>query len=109
LFVQFVECRLVENVGRRFRPVESQKSDRVVEDFASKIFGCRGHFSQLRLSQRAPPCPPPTHRATNARLRCRRSSSLSAVNTRRVPETPTGCPRAIAPPLTFNISSGISP
>jgi len=27
----------------------------------------------------------------------------------RVPETPTGCPRAIAPPFTFRIERSISP
>ena len=38
-------------------------------------------------------------------LRSRRSNSWRAVMIRREPVAPTGCPRAIAPPFTFSLST----
>ena len=51
-------------------------------------------------------CAPPAHIEIRAVEASRRSSSCSAVVSRRVPVEPTGCPRAIAPPLTLIFSSG---
>ena len=48
---------------------------------------------------------PPAHMVIRAVLASRRSSSCSAVVISRAPVAPTGCPRAIAPPLTLTLSS----
>ena len=55
----------------------------------------------------ASPWPPPPHKATAAVEAPRRRSSSSAVNATRVPDMPTGWPRAIAPPLTLTLSSSM--
>src|SRR5262249_1591240 len=64
---------------------------------------------QLRSSQSAAPCPPPTHSVTSARFALRRCNSFKLVKTTRAPVAPTGWPSAIAPPFTFSLSVGISP
>ena len=51
-------------------------------------------------------CAPPAHIETSAVVASRRSSSCSAVVSNRVPVDPTGCPSAMAPPLTLIFSSG---
>ena len=50
----------------------------------------------------ANPCPPPTHNVARPRSSFRSQSARSKVRTSRVPDVPTGCPNAIAPPLTFS-------
>ena len=57
----------------------------------------------------APPCPPPMHMVARPNCVPRRFISLSSVVTRRLADEPTGCPSAIAPPLTFVFSQSISP
>jgi hypothetical protein len=49
----------------------------------------------------AGPMPPPTHRLTSAVARLLRSSSSSTVPRIIAPVAPSGCPSAIAPPLTL--------
>ena len=51
---------------------------------------------------------PPQHIEIRASDSSRRSNSCSAVVIRRLPVAPTGCPRAIAPPLTFTLSRSAS-
>ena len=53
----------------------------------------------------ASPWPPPPHRLTAAVPPPRRLSSSRAVRASRVPDIPTGCPRAMAPPFTLTTSS----
>ena len=53
----------------------------------------------------ASPWPPPPHRLTAAVPPPRRFSSNSEVRASRVPDIPTGWPRAMAPPLTLTMSS----
>src|SRR4029453_9980043 len=58
-----------------------------------------------RSSERATPCPTPTHRLTSARLAPRRRSSKAAVITSLTPLAPSGCPRAIATPFGFTCAA----
>ncbi len=53
----------------------------------------------------ATPIPPPMHRVASPRFASRFCISWSRVTKTRAPEAPIGCPIAIAPPLTFTISS----
>src|SRR6476661_588863 len=55
-------------------------------------------------SSRASPCPPPPHRAAAPSPPPRRRSSRARCSARRAPEAPTGCPMAMAPPLTLTAS-----
>jgi hypothetical protein len=53
----------------------------------------------------ASPCPIPTHKVASLYFTFpRRFISYSNVVRMRAPEQPSGCPKAIAPPLTFTIS-----
>src|SRR5579864_6869656 len=49
------------------------------------------------------PCPPPMHAVARPYFALRRRNSCSSVITNRVPVAPSGCPRAIAPPLTLTL------
>jgi hypothetical protein len=53
---------------------------------------------------RAIPMPPLTQRVATPRLAFRFSISWIRVTVIRVPVHPMGCPKAIAPPLTFSLS-----
>src|SRR5262245_18718574 len=67
------------------------------------------YFDSSVSTHMATPCPPPTQSEASPRFCPLSRNALSRVITSRVPEAPTGCPRAIAPPLTFNRSGSISP
>src|SRR5438093_1328856 len=128
VLVQFHERGLVENIRGRIGPIEGEHADVVFSDrplderFRTVGFGIadeprRGGPFRFRFrsrvhsrsSQIAAPWPPPTQRETNARLACRRASSLRLVKMRRAPVAPTGWPSAMAPPFTFSRSFGIFP
>ncbi len=67
----------------------------------SGLLGFRGQIrSRIVAVARAPP----QHMLTIAMFRSARSSSWRAVVISRLPVQPTGCPRAMAPPLTFTLS-----
>jgi len=53
------------------------------------------------------PIPPPTQSDINAVSLSLRSSSSSAVPSNMAPVAPSGCPMAIAPPLTFTRSTSL--
>src|SRR3984893_17097830 len=56
----------------------------------------------------ATPMPPPMHSVISARRALRRSSSSTMVPAIIAPVAPSGWPIAMAPPLTFSFSSGMS-
>src|SRR5262249_56273682 len=58
-------------------------------------------LDQLTSTNTAAPWRPPTHSVASPRLLPRRCSSFRSVITSRVPVAPTGCPSAMAPPLTL--------
>src|SRR5271154_2781938 len=55
----------------------------------------------------ATPMPPPMHSVMSARRALRRSSSSTMVPAIIAPVAPSGCPIAMAPPLTLSFSSGM--
>src|SRR3972149_10519670 len=57
----------------------------------------------------ADPWPPPTHKEIKPVFRLSRFICLSIVKINRVPDAPTGCPRAMAPPFTLRIDRSIVP
>src|SRR5512133_1975063 len=57
-----------------------------------------------RSKRAACPWPTPTQSVASPYLPPRRPSSWSSVTTRRAPLIPSGCPSAIAPPLTLTLS-----
>ena len=57
--------------------------------------------AQTRSMMVAIPCPTPTHIVASAYWPPPAASSRAAVRTRRAPDMPNGCPRAMAPPLGF--------
>src|SRR5664279_4839636 len=68
-----------------------------------------GHaISQTRSMIVAVPMPTPIQSVTSAVDRSRRSSSSSTVPRIMAPVAPSGWPMAMAPPLTFILSCGIS-
>ena len=68
--------------------------------------GDRQDWGQGRSRSRALPWPTPTHMVASPRLAPARSSRPSRVTTIRVPEQPSGCPSAMAPPSALTSSSG---
>ncbi len=58
--------------------------------------------SQGSSNSIAAPCPNPTHSVAIPRSTPRRFISWTSVTGRRAPEHPSGCPIAIAPPLTLS-------
>ena len=74
----------------------------------SRAVGDESTVAAYRVrSTAASPWPPPPHSATAAVPPPRRRSSSSAVSATRVPDMPTGCPSAMAPPLTLTLSSSM--
>tara|TARA_B100000795_G_C22360369_1_gene272173 strand:+ start:125 stop:349 length:225 start_codon:yes stop_codon:yes gene_type:complete len=55
----------------------------------------------------AMPMPPPIHKVANPLRASLLIISCINVTSILVPEAPIGCPKAMAPPLTFTFSSGI--
>ena len=53
------------------------------------------------------PMPPPIHKVAKPFLELRLTISCIKVTIILAPEAPIGCPKAIAPPLTFIFSFGI--
>ena len=84
------------------RQIEGQDREAVVLD--PQVEGA--HESSTTM---APPWPPPMHIVARPNWVPRRRISFSRVVTSRLAEDPTGCPSAIAPPLTFVRSQSISP
>src|SRR5204863_9774960 len=66
-----------------------------------KIDGAIIH--QSRCTHMAMPMPPPMQRVARPFLASRFCISCSSVTNTRAPEAPTGCPMAIAPPLTLTL------
>jgi len=63
-----------------------------------------GMARQPLSTNMAIPCPPPMHSVANPLLCPFRFSVCKSVTRIRAPEAPIGCPRAMAPPLTFTLS-----
>src|SRR5215207_3323915 len=69
----------------------------------------RKHVLHIRSMIVASPCPTPTHKVISPYFTFPRRFILYNNMVRmRAPEQPSGCPKAIAPPLTFTIS-GLRP
>src|SRR5881394_2494112 len=136
LAVQFIECRAVKNIGGGIRAIERQNANSIICDtpmheqkngfrrrggmrrftgrhidprFHPTVASCQRRGFHSASSHSAAPCPPPTQSETSARFALRRFNSFKLVRTNLAPVAPTGWPRAIAPPFTFNFSRGIAP
>src|SRR4029453_17611341 len=95
-----------EDVGRR-RVVEQPGSafaTYVVSGFSRTS---KRHRSHKRSKMPAAPMPPPTHMVTSPYFALRRCISCSRVVLSFAPVQPSGCPSAIAPPLTLRRSGSI--
>src|SRR4051812_23326090 len=60
-----------------------------------------------RSKMPAAPIPPPTHMLTRPYRAFRRRISYNSVVVSFAPVQPSGCPNAMAPPLTFSLSGSI--
>ena len=73
----------------------------------SRCFHISSSCDYVRSKIPAAPIPPPTHMLTRPYRAFRRLISYNNVVVSFAPVQPSGCPRAIAPPLTFRRSASI--
>src|SRR4029078_2619871 len=92
---------LVRAFGVGFRPEFEHAIAEKVHDLAI-------HAHTISISI-APPCPPPIHSVAMPRRVPNRFMALTRCSTMRLPLQPTGWPRLIAPPSTFNLLWSSSP
>ena len=116
MVIQFLDRRVVKNIGGGFRTIERQDANWIVGDTPMNIqksrfrrhgrtprftgrlidsrfhpaFLCRWSFSfQSASSHSAAPCPPPTQSETSARFARRRFNSFKLVRISLAPVAPT--------------------
>src|SRR5688572_26284396 len=75
---------------------------------AEKVHDPAIHDHTVSISM-APPRPPPMHSVAMPRLVPSRLIALTRCRTMRLPLQPTGWPRLMAPPSTFNLAWSIGP
>src|SRR3989442_85483 len=108
--LQIVQDRgqLFHDRGRQFVDLLAGKIESEMDDSADLEADVEtgppspGHQqAPSRSTTIAAPCPPPMQSVARPSATPRRRISFSSVSTSLAPEAPTGCPSAMAPPLTF--------